>query len=220
MDEDLDGPPSARAWSGASVGDLPAGELRGSGDPFGRVGQVFSRRRETAAAQLEGRLDEHHEIRAPGDPKPLQLGYGIGQSEVAQIHCEELHGLSNELSAQMGDIRSFKVDDTRIEAESSQQLTHSGIDGVHTSRGPVEQRGREATRTRTDINRDTVGDRHTERVERVRQLHVTTKTLLSGDSQRRVGTNAGRRIGHHSAVDEYTTTLDDVRRHVTAPLGE
>src|SRR5437588_389398 len=109
MDEDLDGPPSARAWSGASVGDLPAGEPR----------------------------------------------------------------------------------------------------------GPVEQRGREATRTRTDINRDTVGDRHTERVERVRQLHVTTKTLLSGDSQRRVGTNAGRRIGHHSAVDEYTTTLDDVRRHVT-----
>src|SRR5207302_1810663 len=108
MNEALAGAALAGDRSGAGVADAPASEFSGPYNPLDGFGQVVSCRSEPSAMQLEGRLHQQDEIGAPGDEQGFELWDGLGESQVAQVHGDQLHRLWHQVRIQAGEIDAFE----------------------------------------------------------------------------------------------------------------
>ena len=165
--------------------------------------QLVSQRRWTGSPKLEHRLHQRHQVGIARDVESLDLWQRIRDGQVAQIDRDEVDALGYEATVDRAEVVALEVHDPVIDSEPTDELADAHVDRVHPAGAAIEQGGREAAGTRSDVSRYAVGDGHAKPIERVRELDVSPKARLALHSHRRISANArcagSRRLGRRRA---------------------
>jgi hypothetical protein len=95
------------------------------------------------------------------------LPHRVADRQIAQIDRDQLDDIGHQHGAELGDVAPFEVHDAIVAAQPIEQLTDTGVDRVDAHGTTFEQRRREASRARADIECDPAGNRNAQHVEGV-----------------------------------------------------
>jgi hypothetical protein len=90
----------------------------------------------------------------------LELGHGLGQRQVREIHRDQADGLGDGVRRQGTQVGALQVDYPGVLAESAAQLPVPGIDGIDPASPGFEQGRGEPTGRCADVGHHAVGYRN------------------------------------------------------------
>ena len=93
--------------------------------------------------QFEGWLHERDEVSDFGEAETIELGCCHRDRKIRQVHGHDVDGMRHVGGCNGTQVVTFEVDDSRVEAESADELADSSIDGVDPAGTSREQGRRE-----------------------------------------------------------------------------
>jgi hypothetical protein len=199
------GPEHGRALDGD---DAPAVGVEAAGGVPNGLSMPTLVARERRQPELVHRLDERDQIGRRIDPDRHELKNRRGDGEVRQIHGDDLDRLRDVRGRQLSEVGPLEADDPAVLSQRAAQLTVSGVDRVDAARSSVEERLREPTGCRAEIDDDAAGRVDIEHAQRVGELRGAAKLPAPPQRKRRAHRDEGLRIGARKAVDKHLAVGD------------